>query len=553
MEEQQDKEDKINNAPKKSWWKRGLRILGIITFGLLILLISVVFFVRSRWGQSIIVGQLTDYISGKTHTKVSIRKLFITFAGDIDLQGLYLEDTSGDTLLYSEKLQFDIPLWPIIKGNPISIDDLKWTGLRANIARKDSINGFNYQFLIDAFTSDSKSTITDTTSNEPPKISIGSIDISDFRVNFKDAVSGVIANVNLGIFHFEGKDFDLKKMKFRVKELALENTKVSYVITKPTPPSESTETTLPYLSLDHLKIKNVIVHYSSLPDSIVADFNLGDLQLKVSKADLSSQDIQINQFSLNNTNIQVDLNKQRVPKTKTENNLVSPESVASFIWPNWNVNVESISMANNNLHFQLGERSKTFKGFNPDYIVLTNFNFYANDIALSSNKSAKLNITDFSFNESSGLALNQLAFLATLDSTEFSVNDLVFKAGNSSMNADLKTQFSSLQQFINNPEEAALILDLKQFAIDLNDAFEIKPELRNNEYLKKLAIYKFDGKLKAKGTLSDINLSDFLVNWGQNTAIKTNGNLKNLTNFDQFIAEIENFTFNSIRFNKFRF
>lgn len=134
---------------KRPWWKRVFRIIGWIVIALFILFLALVLFIRSPWGQNIIVGKLTNYVSGKTHTKVSIKKLFITFSGDIYLEGLYLEDKKGDTLIYSKSLQADIPLWPIIRGNPISIDGVEWNGLRANVMRKDSIEGFNFQFLIE--------------------------------------------------------------------------------------------------------------------------------------------------------------------------------------------------------------------------------------------------------------------------------------------------------------------------------------------------------------------------------------------------------------------
>src|SRR5699024_7782829 len=108
----------------------------LVVFVLLFLLILVV---RSPWGQNFIIDKITNYVSDKTHTEVSIDKLFITFSGDVELRGLYLEDTKGDTLLYSKTLQAGIPIWPIIKGQPIAINDVEWTGLRANIVREDSL------------------------------------------------------------------------------------------------------------------------------------------------------------------------------------------------------------------------------------------------------------------------------------------------------------------------------------------------------------------------------------------------------------------------------
>ena len=81
-------------------------------------------------------------MSNKTNTKVAIDKLFITFDGDLQLNGLYLEDKKGDTLVYSKSLEANIPLWKMIQGKAVGVDALNWYGLRANIIRKDSVGNF---------------------------------------------------------------------------------------------------------------------------------------------------------------------------------------------------------------------------------------------------------------------------------------------------------------------------------------------------------------------------------------------------------------------------
>ncbi|MFD2433013.1 hypothetical protein ACFSO9_05300 [Mesonia maritima] len=162
------------NKKKTSKRKKILKIFAWFIFILLLLFLVVVLFFRSPWGQDIIVNKVTNYVSNKTHTKVEIEKLYITFSGDISLEGLYLEDKKGDTLVYSKSLEADIPIWPIIKGNAIGIDGVDWNGLKANIYRKDSVSGFNYQFLVDAFASDSTATKKQT-SQKPMQLSVGSV------------------------------------------------------------------------------------------------------------------------------------------------------------------------------------------------------------------------------------------------------------------------------------------------------------------------------------------------------------------------------------------
>ncbi len=93
-----------------------------VFFLLLVLFLGVILFIRSPWGQDIIVNKLIDYVSDKTETKVTIDKLFLTFSGDIQLEGLYLEDKKEDTLLYSRSLEADIEFSPLLFGNTLELD-----------------------------------------------------------------------------------------------------------------------------------------------------------------------------------------------------------------------------------------------------------------------------------------------------------------------------------------------------------------------------------------------------------------------------------------------
>ncbi|HTO36899.1 MAG TPA: translocation/assembly module TamB domain-containing protein [Brumimicrobium sp.] len=547
MTEKTEEKNKKKSVGKRPWWKRTFRILGWIALVLLILLFSLLLFIRSPWGQNIIVDKATHYLSEKTKTEVSIKKLFITFTGKLNLQGLYLEDLNGDTLLYSEELKANIPLFPIIMGNPISINGVKWKGLRANVVRKDTITGFNFQFLIDAFASDDKPEKVDTTGSEPPKISVGTIRFTDFKVNFDDAVNGMKANLDLGKFYLKGKNIDLKNMDYEVAKISIENTKASYIQSKLSAPSDSSESgELPYLSLKKLKLKNVTLHYASVPDSMVADMHVGDLALTVPKVDLRKQDIQVGKLKLHNSNVQFISTPQRKIEADTFER-TTPAEIQAFVWPDWNIDVASIDFESNYFHYQNGERSQEINGFDPNYIVVDDFIFKAKNIALNKDESANLQINDLSFSESSGFKLNQLALLVALNSKELTVDNLKLKTANSSIDTDLKAEFASLQAFIEKPEESRFSLDLKSFIVDVKDAFAFQPTLKENEYMAKLAKHKFSGNIKANGKLSQVNLSEFLVNWGENTSITTNGQFMNLIDFDNFETNIDNLTINSNR------
>lgn len=550
MAEQEHHKENGQKKPKtkRPVWKRALRLFGWIGLFFFVLVILLILFVRSPWGQDIIVGKVTRYVAKKAQTEVNIDKLFITFSGSVDLEGLYLEDQKGDTLIYSEELQAGIPIWPIIKGEPIALNRVEWNGLRANVARKDSTEGFNYQFLIDAFVSEDeeekpKTNTEEEADDELPDISIGSIDFSDFKVNYDDAVGGMEAHIDLGKFHFQGKDIDLDAMKFTAGETRLEDVDLSYEQTKPFSETEgdTTEMEMPLLSVEEIEFKNIKAHYKSIPDTMEARVDLDQFLAQVPKADLKDQDIEIGKVKLADSDIQFKMGA--LAESDEGSSQEKTDEDAPFPWPDWDVDVESVALVNNDIEFQADGTPVGPDDFDPYDLNITDFTFETDEMALFKDEKARAAVTNFSFRESSGIILNQLSFDLDLDGEGTELSDLDFETAHSTVNGDFKMVYASLDDLMNNPEKSGFDLDLDKFVLDLEDAYPFQPELKNNEYLTELEKNKFIGKAKAKGKLADLDLSEFLLKWGTHTRFTTNGRFFDLMDPDKLGMAIENFEF----------
>ena len=213
-----------------------LRILAKIFAGVLIFILLVILFIRTPWGQNLIVERLTSSLAKDTNTKIEIDRLFFTFSGNINLDGLYMEDQQGDTLIYSENLEADIPFWPIIRGRGISVNSLDWSGVKANFHREDSLEGFNFDYLMEALApSDTTSASQDTTQAEPTQFKIGEVQLINFDIKYTDKVSGIETEIRLGNLNLEMDKTDLENMDFQIADLHIENSKINYHQTKAYP------------------------------------------------------------------------------------------------------------------------------------------------------------------------------------------------------------------------------------------------------------------------------------------------------------------------------
>lgn len=483
-----------------------------------------------------------NYVSGKTNTKVEIEKLFITFGGNIMLKGLYLEDKKGDTLVYTKSLEADIPLLPIIRGNGIGVNYLDWEGLRANIIRKDSISGYNFQFLIDAFASTDTTVVATDTTSAPMKIILGEINFKDFNIVFNDAVLGIDSKFQISKLNLQMKKTDLENMDFRASEASISNARIKY-IQSPVPPTPKEDTPLPYLALDQLSLKNVFVDYQSYGDRIAANLEISDLYLELPKADLTNNDIEIGDFRFKNSivkiNTEIETNGITQKAEELKDNV--KEDIQKFEWPDFKIAISYIDLEGNNISYFVGKNEVKKDVFNPNAIALQNFTLKANDVFLKEKK-AGLQLKALTFEEGSGLNVKELALNLEVTDTFLDVNDLKLALNNNKLDGKLRLDYPTLADLIDAPDKSKIALDFPSFQVDLMEVFKFQPALKKNEYLQTLSKKYVSGNVEASGYLSAIEIPNVNIRWGNTTKISANAFIQNATNPDNLKFNVPRFS-----------
>ncbi len=542
MEEEQKKK-----IPKKRKY-RFLRIIARILAVLLILFVALVLFIRSPWGQNIIVQKAVNYVSDKTNTKVEIEKFFLTFDGNLMLKGLYLEDTKGDTLVYSKSLEANLPLISMISGNGLGVDYVKWEGLRANIIRKDSVQGYNFQFLIDAFVSSDTTAVETDTTAAPLEIVLGEFDFKDFNITFNDAVLGIDSQFKVGELNLEMEKTDLENFDFRASNASISNSQIKYIQSPVPIDPNAPPVPMPYLVIEKLKLNNVFVDYQSYGDRIAADLEIIDFYAELPKIDLVNNDIEIGNLNLKNSIIKI--------RTETENNGLAiaaaeakdkiEEDIKQFEWPNFLIAIDNIDFEKINIEYFVGDAEVKKDVFNPNAISLSDLNLQANSIFLK-DKKAGLQLDSFTFIEASGLNLKELTANLQATDTNLDLTELVLELNNNKLEGKLALEYESLANLIEVPDKSKIDLDIPSFQLDLKEAFKFQPDLRKNEYIRTLSKKYLTGNVKASGYLSTIKIPIARVNWGNNTRIAMNGLIKNATDPDNLAFNIPTFSANSTR------
>ena len=538
----------MKKTPKQKFIK-ALKILAKSLGVILLLLLLIVLFVRSPWGQGIIVDKAVKYIEGKTQTEVQIQKLFITFDGDIALDGLYLEDKKGDTLIYSNHLEAAVPLWSIITGGPISIDDVDWEGVNANVIRKDSLSGFNYQFLIDAFATADTTTVAKTTQDTTAlQLNLGDFNFENFDLNYQDDVSGMYARLKLAELELDMRKTNLEEMQFEIGDVYLANTQVTYKQTKPFPVSEDTTAApMPLIKVNKLTINNVRVDYLSIPDGISAQAEIGQLETEIPEIDLKTNIADIDHLLLRDSDIKIAM--QTLPK---EVNSEASQTAEPFIWPDFRIDVGEVSLLNNNIAYTLDGAVATDGRFNPNALIFQNLNLNLNSVSLQ-DRQFLATLKSTSFTEASGLDLKELNFKIKVTDQNLDITDLNFSLNKNKLQGEAQLSYTSLADFIENPGAAKMNLNIPQITADLGTAFRFEPELKKNEYIYQLSQRLLTGSLNVDGKLDDLTIKPTRFNWGKNTFLSLQGSVYNASNPENLSYNFPTYRIQSSRSDLNRF
>src|SRR5215469_8228135 len=138
---------------RRSWPRRLLRIFIRTLLTLFIIIILVFFLIQTPFVQNFVRGKAETYLSRKLKVPVRIGHLDITFFRSITLKDIYIPDQHKDTLLAAGEVHVQLRMLGLLHNN-LDIKEIDLKDITANILRRSPADTtFNYQFIIDAFTS----------------------------------------------------------------------------------------------------------------------------------------------------------------------------------------------------------------------------------------------------------------------------------------------------------------------------------------------------------------------------------------------------------------
>lgn len=509
------------------------KILLYIIGSILLLLILVVLSLRLPVVQQKLTDYATNYVSDKTNTEVRIDRLYISFLGEAVVEGIYLEDQQKDTLLYTKSILVDVAWGPAFSGD-IIVKNFELEGLRANVHNSATDSTFNYQFLIDAFASDTTAQKPEPKKKSTTTFTIQEASLQNIGLNYSDRILDLNAVLGLESLETELNEFNLDSLFFDISNFSLSGVDLKYVQKNPfpeTPESTDSTTALPIISVDELKLSEINISYSTPFDSTFLVGNWASLELRNSAIDLNKNNVIVEEFSNQQKRMEVRI-AASPPADSTSAS--SDTSATSFQWPEWNVEVNQFNFQIDSISFHQGTEPLNRQAFNPSHMEFQDFNLKLSElnykpqlldlqhIMLSVTDSTLFNLKEFS----TGIAVN---------SNKAVISDLTLRTAQSSFQSELVLDYQQLDSIINGTLSGST-MDLQLglgTKLQLKDAYYFAPELRTDTAYSNLAKYPVQLYGNLTGSTDEMEINQFKVFYGQYSSLSIDGRAEQLLSPDK--------------------
>ncbi len=174
--------------------------------------------------QNWLARRAVAMLAEKLHTRVSLKHVRIDFANRLLLQGLYIGDRHGDTLLYAGEAELKASDWFYLKKDAPVITYLGLHHTYVHLIRPGTSKDWNYQFVIDAFNTGARDT---SKSQNEFELDLKHLDMEDVRFHSDDAWTGDDMDIDVGSLALDGKELDLKKRVIDLDRIRITGTRVA--------------------------------------------------------------------------------------------------------------------------------------------------------------------------------------------------------------------------------------------------------------------------------------------------------------------------------------
>lgn len=527
----QEQEEKTTTKEKKSWPHRVARIFLKTILFLFLFIIIVFLLILTPPVQRFLTSRVENYLEKKLETKVEIGRIGFGLSGNVRLLDIYIEDKTKDTLVSGEAIKANVNFVKLF-SNEVEVKDIELQNVTAKIKRVLPDTTFNYQFIVDAFTSEQPKE-PDTAQTAPMKLNISDITLDNVALTYKDAVTGVDMYGRIGYATTTIDNMDPYTQTFDFPSLIVRNTVVKMKQVKPllepkTMAEDIAEAQAPQpmnFSIGVIDLTKVSVQYDNDVSALYSRIAIGKAKAEGRLLDLEKNKVYLNELSLANTKAVVRLGKSPGAQQAKQQ---AEQEVAAESTAGWDFRVNRIRFDNNDIRFDDDNQPRQSHGMDYAHLNIDDLTLHANDFVFKPDSTA-LTIVQGSMKEQSGFALTQLQGDILYGANQTYLKNLLIKTPGSEIKRSAVLQYASLEELQNHFERAVIDLDVVNSYLQVKDILVFAPQLRSQPGFRNPAdIWHFN--LVAQGTMDRLVVDKLQFDGLQNTQVNAAGTLLGLAN-----------------------
>ncbi|WAC10342.1 translocation/assembly module TamB domain-containing protein [Dyadobacter pollutisoli] len=524
--------------------KKALKVLAIVILTVLILVGVLIWGIQTPFGQNFLTSQANSFLRKKLKTKVNIEKVRFDIPDWIMLEGVYLEDTHGDTLLAGKRLYVDLDMYSLIKGN-VGINKVELEGVTANINRVLPDTVFNFQFIVDAFAS--TDTVQTDTASAPMEMRLDQISLKNVKLSYRDAVTGTDASTNIDSALVKFDKFNPTLSQYHPTTLAILNSQAKVRMYKalkvaaagPAPQPDPTDSL--DLKLGDIDISQFKFQFDDEISGLKNGVTVGRLQGHVNKIFMGSQRVEVKNVSLENMSLYAEFAK-KVKAEALKDTVTTATNAPADETQGWHVKVGDIKLVNNDLRYDDFNSPAIPKGLDYAHLNVKDLNVALQEFVFSPEKIAGA-LKSASFKEKSGFTLQELRTNFAYGDKETYLRNLFVKTPKTLLRDELSLRYNSLDDLTKDIGKVKIKLRLTNSQIAFSDILLLVPDLAKTPPFDKEPSGMVKGSGQIAGSVDDMLISKARFTMLDGTVLSADGRLRGLPdanklNMDLAINEI---------------
>ena len=497
-----------------SFFKIALKAIMWVIMSFVLIFIIIALLIQIPAIQTKIIHYSVSYLSRKTHTRVALKSIKVSFPKSVVIEGLYLEDINKDTLIYAGETKLNLAFIELL-SNKIHVSSFSLEEVNLNLYNTEIDSLFNYNFLLTAFSDTTRPIIVEPKIKSKWTFSIDNIILKNIQLHYNDNYGGTNVTAVLKQLILKIDQVNIVKSIYNINELFIDNLTSNVLIKKSTnSKAEKPENISPLITAKKIRINNVNINYTDSPgkNSIIASIN--QLKLKNASVDLQKQNVTLENLYLSKSKIQYN-----TTDTAIANHTMVAATSPTTDKNEWNISAKRIDLDDNTLAYNVKNMPEIKNIFDASHLNFKHLTFAATDFYYSPERIGAT-IKKLTAVDQHNFYITKLETEFSMDQHSITAKRLKVKTANSAVDADLYVQYSSLNSLKDSLQFMILNLNMKNVSIRNSDITYFNSQLYKQAFFKNVMnITTVSGIIN--GPINNISGKNLVIKTGINTIIKT--------------------------------